>query len=145
MFNNILVCSDGSEHALEAARAAAEIAKKFGSHVTLVHVFLPMGRFSPDTFESGRDKTALTPEYTDLVQQSIEKHTGKVFDDAGVDYAFAGATGQVVEQIVRLAEQENAALIVLGSRGRGGFQRFLLGSTSDGVAHHAHCPVLIVR
>ncbi len=47
--------------------------------------------------------------------------------------------------IVRLGEEIGAGLIVMGSRGRGRMQRVLLGSVSDSVVRHAHCPVLVVR
>jgi nucleotide-binding universal stress UspA family protein len=46
---------------------------------------------------------------------------------------------------VRLAEEIGAGLIVMGSRGRGGVRRALMGSVSDSVVRHAHCPVLVVR
>ncbi len=49
------------------------------------------------------------------------------------------------QQIVRVAEEVEAGLIVMGSRGLGGVKRALMGSVSDSVVRHAHCPVLIVR
>jgi nucleotide-binding universal stress UspA family protein len=49
------------------------------------------------------------------------------------------------EQIVRVAEEMGAGLIVMGSRGLGGVRGALMGSVSDSVVRHAHCPVLIVR
>ena len=48
-------------------------------------------------------------------------------------------------EIVKLAEEIGAGLIVIGSRGRGGIKRALMGSVSDSVVRHAHCPVLVVR
>jgi nucleotide-binding universal stress UspA family protein len=53
--------------------------------------------------------------------------------------------GGTTEEIVNLAEEISAGLIVTGSRGRGGIRRALMGSVSDGVVRHAHCPVLVVR
>jgi nucleotide-binding universal stress UspA family protein len=53
--------------------------------------------------------------------------------------------GRPDEEIVALAEELGAGLIVLGSRGRGGVRRALLGSVSNSVVHHGHCPVLVVR
>ena len=53
--------------------------------------------------------------------------------------------GRPDEQIVALAEEIGAGLIVMGSRGLGGLRRLLMGSVSDSVVRHAHCPVLVVR
>jgi nucleotide-binding universal stress UspA family protein len=53
--------------------------------------------------------------------------------------------GRPDEEIVALAEELGARLIVLGSRGRGGVKRALMGSVSDSVVRHAHCPVMVVR
>jgi nucleotide-binding universal stress UspA family protein len=53
--------------------------------------------------------------------------------------------GKPEEEIVALAEELGAGLIMLGSRGRGGMRRALMGSVSDAVTRHAHCPVMVVR
>jgi nucleotide-binding universal stress UspA family protein len=53
--------------------------------------------------------------------------------------------GDAAPQIVALAEEIEAGLIVMGSRGLGGIRRALIGSVSDAVVRHAHCPVLVVR
>ena len=51
----------------------------------------------------------------------------------------------VTGSIVQYAEHENIDLIVVGTRGRSGFKRLLLGSTASGIVTHAHCPVMVVR
>ena len=53
--------------------------------------------------------------------------------------------GEVAREIVHLAEDLGAGLIVMGSRGRGGIRRALMGSVSDSVVRHAHCPVMVTR
>jgi nucleotide-binding universal stress UspA family protein len=53
--------------------------------------------------------------------------------------------GEVEREIVHLAENLGAGLIVMGSRGRRGMRRALMGSVSDSVVRHAHCPVMVVR
>lgn len=53
--------------------------------------------------------------------------------------------GRPDREIVNLAGEIDAGLIVMGSRGRGGISRALMGSVSDSVVRHAHCPVLVVR
>jgi nucleotide-binding universal stress UspA family protein len=53
--------------------------------------------------------------------------------------------GEVAREIVHLAEEIGAGLIVMGSRGRRGIRRALMGSVSDSVVRHAHCPVMVVR
>ena len=53
--------------------------------------------------------------------------------------------GRAPQAIVSLAEDSGIGVIVMGSRGRGGVSRTLMGSVSDSVVRHAHCPVLVVR
>jgi nucleotide-binding universal stress UspA family protein len=53
--------------------------------------------------------------------------------------------GRADREVVNLSEEIGAGLIIMGSRGLGGVRRALMGSVSDSVVRHAHCPVLIVR
>jgi len=146
MFTHILVASDGSEYALKAARVAAEMAKRFDAQVTLLSVFdPPIGQMAlVDT-----DVTVLDPEvvahYAEEVQDAVEKNTGRVLDESDVRYTARRETGHPVDVIVGVAARSHVDLIVMGSRGLGGLESFLLGSVSDRVLHHAHCPVLIVK
>ena len=64
---------------------------------------------------------------------------------AGCNATFLVWDGDPGEAIVAAADSENADLIVVGSHGRSGVSRFLIGSVSDYVVRHAHCPVMVVR
>ncbi|HLJ57327.1 MAG TPA: universal stress protein [Chthonomonadaceae bacterium] len=147
MFSKILVCSDGSPKALEAARDAAQLARKFGSEVVLLSVFDPSvvpaatlgipGGVLETTVNSGC--------YADETQTAVEHETGKMFQEAGVQFRARRELGHPVDRIISSAHDEAVDLIVIGSRGIGGYERLLLGSVSEGVLRHAHCPVLAVR
>jgi nucleotide-binding universal stress UspA family protein len=84
-------------------------------------------------------------EFAEETQLNVEHETGKVFAEAGLLYRARHELGHPVDRIISAAHDENADLIVVGSRGVGGFERLLLGSVSEGVLRHAHCPVLAVR
>lgn len=146
MFTHILVASDGSEHALRAARAAGEIALKFQADLTLLSVFSPPMATPPAMAgaEPILDPTILA-QYAEEVQEAVERRTGQVLEELGIRYTTKRERGHPVDMIVNVAEEAKADLIVMGSRGLGGVQSFLLGSVSDRVLHHAHCPVLIVK
>jgi nucleotide-binding universal stress UspA family protein len=146
MFKNVLVCTDGSESSVHAAKAAAEIASRFDSEVTLLNVMNPAPLVTPNMMgvEAAPD-AALIYRYTEEAQRAALEKTAHVFDSAGITVTARAEMGQPVDMIIKIAEQSSADLIVMGSRGMGGFSRLLLGSVSDGVLHHAHCPVLIVR
>lgn len=147
MFTKILVCSDGSEHALAAAGAAAEIAQKFGAEIVLLNVFNPAAVPAPFIGVPGASLLTATDMgcYAQELQQTVEKDTGRVFDEIGVPYICRRELGHPVDRIVAVAATIKADLIVMGTRGLGQWKSYLLGSISDGVLHHAHCPVLIIR
>ncbi len=86
--------------------------------------------------------------------ESISEQTGReVLDRAVEEVRLAGGTvarahlreGGVPNEIFGVAEATGAGTIVIGSKGHGGIQRALMGSVSDSVVRHAHCPVLVVR
>jgi len=75
----------------------------------------------------------------------LEKQAKRMESDGATVAGVRVRTGNPDHEVVELAEELDAGLIILGSRGLGGVRRALLGSVSDSVARHAHCPVLVVR
>lgn len=147
MFNKILICSDGSKSALSAVRTAGQIAQRFGSEVVILNVFDPSMVPSAYIAAPGGEWGMVTDlaSYSGEIQFEVERETGKVLDEIGIKYSNKRELGHPVDRICAAAKDEKADLIVMGRRGKSGFRLFLLGSVSDGVLHHAHCPVLIVQ
>jgi|SRR5215207_663937 len=145
----ILLATDGSEDAALAARTAAGLAQQMGSQLHAVHVrpktvpHRPGYYVGPEVVEhAGRkEREGLEREAQRLLDVQAEEVRG-----AGGNVARAHLrVGTPDEEIVKLAEELGVGLIVMGSRGQGGVRRALLGSVSDSVVWHAHCPVLVVR
>jgi nucleotide-binding universal stress UspA family protein len=140
----ILLATDGSEEATLAARTAVDIADKTNSELHVVYV----GE------EYGYPIYAVPEyEYARTIQENLEQEVRKLLDAEVEQVKAAGGTvvgahfgmGRPDEEIVKLVEEIGAGLIVMGSRGRGGVRRSLMGSVSDSVVRHAHCPVMVVR
>jgi len=151
MFERILICSDGSEQALEAARLGCDIARRYSSRVTVLFVYdtpealaysalgyntlLGHGLFDPDRVKRQSEEA----------HRRVEEQTDPVIRESVVECEYQHAEGNPVETILQVAKELQVGLIVLGSRGLGGFKSLMLGSVSDGVLHHAHCPILVAR
>lgn len=132
------MATDGSADAELAAHTAVELANATGSelHVAYVEPALPMIAGFAEA-----DEERIGPESRRLLDEQVRR-----IEAAGGTVARAHLDlGRPDERIVRLAEEIGAGLIVMGSRGLGGMRRVLLGSISDSVVRHAHCPVLVVR
>jgi len=142
MYTNILLASDGSDCALRAAAAAATLADKFAARLTLLNAFQPIPTVGPygEILYNGLDDS-----YTVGMKDYALSRAGRILDGMNVPYHCRQETGDPASEIVRVAEEEGCDLIVVGSRGLGALKSLLLGSVSDHVVHHAHCPVLIVR
>lgn len=151
----ILLASDGSETGTHAMEVAVEFCEQTGSELHLVYVG-----------EDAYSATLVYPEAADpewveregpvltgQLQQQFEQMSRRVLDTQAEKVREAGGTiaqahlrmGEAATEIVDLAEELGAGLVVLGSRGLGGLRRALIGSVSDSVVRHAHCPVLVVR
>ena len=137
----ILVPTDGSSASLSAARYAAELAGALGAEVTLLHVVeVP---HIPSRF-LGKPNAQLRAEFVEA-GRAILSMVQKTFSDVGVPVSTELREGRAGDVIVLMAVQGKYDLIVMGSRGLEPSESALLGSVSDHVAHHARCPVLIVR
>jgi nucleotide-binding universal stress UspA family protein len=130
----ILLATDGSEEARIASRMAAGIAEGTGSELHLVYV-AGTGGADPRLYEQMRRSSRA------LLDEQARK-----MRDAGAKVAKKHLrNGRPEQEIVALAEELGAGLIVMGGRGLGGMKRALMGSVSDSVVRHAHCPVLVAR
>jgi len=142
----ILVPVDGSKSAERSAKIAFELARAYNAKVVVLSVVASPG-FS---FSGPAGAPADLTEYYKLGTAEARRAIDAALvhaKEAGVD-----ARGEVIEPvastvgaIVEFAEKEKADLIVLGTRGLGGFKKLLLGSVSTGVVAHAHCSVLVIR
>jgi nucleotide-binding universal stress UspA family protein len=147
----VLLATDGSKEAQLAAKTAADLAQKTGSELHVVHVFgiAPVG---PPVYPEAIDLQGEALE-EEAEERSSEQRAREVLEAEVGKLRSAGGTlveahlieGRIAPEIVALAEEIGAGLIVMGSRGRGGIRRALMGSVSDSVVRHAHCPVLVVR
>ncbi|MDG6904517.1 MAG: universal stress protein [Nitrososphaerota archaeon] len=145
----ILVSTDGSDNAKRAVSAASSLAKQNGSELVIVHVvsetiptqYSPIGINSPAADYSGYFKT-IEQDGMKLVNQSVQDAKNHGINARG---EVLRTISSIVESVVEVANKENVDLIVMGTRGLGGFKKLLLGSVSSGVVSHAKCSVLIVR
>jgi nucleotide-binding universal stress UspA family protein len=145
----ILLATDGSKEAQLAASTAADLANSTNSELHLLCV----APGNPDPVYQIHEASLHYETY----QQALEAVKGeaqKVLDEQVRKVREAGGSvkeahlriGERRDQAIsHLAEEVGAGLIVMGSRGLGGVRRALMGSVSDSVVRHAHCPVMIVR
>jgi nucleotide-binding universal stress UspA family protein len=140
----ILLATDGSEEAELAALMAVDLADATHSELHVVHVgVVPIFLKSyPGTL--GYERT-LYEQIEEESRELLRKLSWRVKAAGGTVAGTHLRMGQVALEIVALAEELGADLIVMGSRGLGGVRRALMGSVSDSVVRHAHCPVLVVR
>ncbi len=144
----ILVATDGSENAKRAIQTATDLARKDNAELVLIHV---VAQFVPIYSPVGASSWAvdystyyddLEKEGKKLINQTVEEAKSQGVNAKG---EVLRAVASTVATIVEEASKENCDLIVVGTRGLGGFKKLLLGSVSSGVVAHAHCAVLVVR
>jgi nucleotide-binding universal stress UspA family protein len=141
----ILLATDGSEEAALAVRTAADMAQQTGSELHVVYVGPSLEYVGMGPPEIGNIPAPTQEQLSSEARELLEAEVEQVKAQGGtVAQAHLGA-GIPDREIVALAEEIGAGLIVIGSRGRGGIRRALMGSVSDSVVRHAHCPVLVVR
>ncbi len=147
----ILVGYDGTRPAERALSRAAELAKAFGSKVVVVSVSTPQPVATPGAFgltpyyAYPAEELGQAPRADEALWQRHRERVQAFFAGAGITVEFAGVLGQPAEEIVELAEQQHADLIVVGTREPGFVERLLGGSVSQAVARRAQCDVLIVH
>lgn len=136
----ILVAHDGSEQANKALREALNLAEKFGASINIVTVVPDLCLTNVSIDECNVLTEALTSETEASMKMVQDELSSK-----GVKAEVAIKHGSPAEAILDVADETGANLIVLGSYGKHGAKRFLLGSVSSKVVDHAKCNVLVIK
>ncbi len=148
MFEKILIATDGSKHSERAAEMAVEMAGLYGSTITALYVV-----------DIGKEYTQLGDLISKVSDDLIASIRGNLKDQgesairvvldmaekAGIPATRRISEGYPADDIVRIAEEEDAGLIVMGGMGATGLDRFLLGSVADRVVRSSRIPVLVVK
>lgn len=148
MFKKILVPVDGSEESKKGLLIARSLADSCqAAEVTLLYVLAPVTLLAATTPGDERYLSAI-PEILVFRQkegQDVLEAAEEVFAGSPATIDTIMEEGHAAGVILEMAKKGGYDLIVLGSRGLSRVVGFLLGSVSDAVVHHAHCPVLIAR
>jgi nucleotide-binding universal stress UspA family protein len=156
LFKKILVAVDGSESATRAANAALELADKLKADLIILHAVSPPSTVYKTGLPSMASMAPPPPSQSEIdeyyayakrVATGIMSGTISEAKRRGVKVKSEIVEGvaSTVETIINHASKENVDMIVVGTRGLGGFRKLLIGSVSSAVVTHASCPVLIVR
>ena len=143
MFQNILVPFDLSGQSTRAFKVALDMAKKYQSKITLL-TCLEGDAWHHKYYDSRADKE-LIKKQSKAAKKHIEKlelHAEK--NNIAIKSQII-TSKSVVNDIVTFAKSRKHDLIVIGSHGRSGFDKILLGSVANGVSQKTRCPVLIVK
>jgi nucleotide-binding universal stress UspA family protein len=147
--STILLAIDGSEETELATRKAVDLADTTGSELHAVYVGQLPNFLMKDPAIMGVDRLGIDRMlYDEIERESLEilrRLTWQVKLSGGTVAGAHFRMGCVAQEIVGLAKNLEADLIVMGTRGHGGLRRAIEGSTSDVVVRRAHCPVMIVR
>ena len=152
MYEHVVVALDGSPEAEAILPYVQELATKFGSRITLVHVNMSEVALVAST--STDAASGLAPAITDptpIIQAEHEstdaylRQLAARVSAAGGQVEWVALEGSPSQQVADFAREHNASLIALTTHGRAGLERALFGSVADSILRHTDCPVLMVR
>jgi nucleotide-binding universal stress UspA family protein len=144
-FSRILVAVDGSKSAMDAADYAIDMAKKFNAQLTTLtvsHISLSSYGLAslPDAIKQSKEKHVLeSKQWFDRVSQNAKQN------DVQIKTELIDSQMSVDGTIVEYAESHGIDLIILGTKGRSGIKKLLLGSVATAVVKYATCPVMVVK
>ena len=138
---SVVVGTDGSPNAEAAVREAGRIAKAEGAVVHLVTAFPDIPTYSEGIASSAKRQRIDLRE----VAEGVLSRTAEELQAQGLQVMTEAREGDPAQVILDVSRERDADLIVIGARGLTGIRRFLLGSVSSKLSHHAECSLMIVR
>ena len=140
MYKKILVPTDGSEFAKKAGKHALFLSKVSGAEIVAVSV-------TENNFVNGLPLDDEVYQLNQILKERSEENL-KEFDELNDDdlkITHVIREGSPARVILEVAQEEDIDLIVMGSSGKSGFDRFIMGSVADKVVNSAKCAVLVVH
>jgi nucleotide-binding universal stress UspA family protein len=146
LFKKIGFCTDFSENADEAFIVATNLAVLFGASIEIIHVTTNLALFPPvhATYMTVEYDPNFIEEITQAAMKSIQEKYVKKLPE-GLTYNVNLRSGYAATEILRIVEEKEIDLLVMGSHGLTGIAHVLFGSTADRVVRKAACSVLTVR
>jgi nucleotide-binding universal stress UspA family protein len=142
----MLLATDGSPEAKRATRMAVTLSNGLGSELHVVRVGdVPSAYAYSEAEIFGREFQILRARAEQYARERLDEEAEKVRSMGGEVAGSHAGGGSADAEIVRLAEELDAGLVILGSRGFGPLRRAVMGSVSSSVVRHAHGSVLVVR
>jgi len=144
LFKNILGPFDGSKHAIHAFKIALDIAKKYDSKLSVIHC-IEGGEYRGPWYYDSRYSEAVRKKQKKIAKVEIDKlviQAKKANIPIFSDILIADST---VKELVTYAKSKKIDLVVMGSHGRTGLNKLILGSVTNGISQMVHCPILIVK
>ena len=143
-YQKILVAIDDSEISVNVIQQAAQLAKALNSEITVVEV-MALDPYLADTYIRLGQSNDLIERVRGYVEENLAKAEQK-FEELGLTVATQVLEGfSIPQEIIGAAQNLGADVIIMGSHGRTGFKKFILGSVAQKVLGESHVPVLIVR
>jgi nucleotide-binding universal stress UspA family protein len=150
-FSKIMVAIDGSEQSLEAAAYAISLAEVYHSELLAVHVVSDMTQNDYDSDMQIEKLPESVKKIMDEAKRESDPWFSRIRSELSTESSVKLHTKIILSPlkvsaiIVNYAENTDVDLVAVGTRGRSGFKRLLLGSVASDVATYAHCPVLVVK
>jgi nucleotide-binding universal stress UspA family protein len=151
IFSKILIPVDGSTNSMKAIDYAVDLADKYKSELLALHVLYSQSGFA---FHKETVAGAITSSSLNDLNLEAKREAEKWFEEINkkaerrnvqIKTEVVFTVISIVEGILTYAEKENINLIIIGSKGKSGWKKLIVGSVASGISTYAHCPILIVK
>ena len=151
IFSKILIPVDGSTNSMKAIDYAVDLAEKYKSELLALHVLYSQSGFA---FHKETVAGAITSSSLNDLNLEAKQEAEKWFEEINkraeerkvqIKTEVVFTVISIVEGILTYAEKENINLIIIGSKGKSGWKKLIVGSVASGISTYAHCPILIVK
>ena len=151
IFSKILIPIDGSTNSMKAIDYGIDLAEKYNSELLALHVLYSQSGF---VFHKETVAGAITSSSLNELNLGAKQEAEKWFEEINkkaerrnvkIKTEVVLTVISIVEGILTYAEKENINLIIIGSKGKSGWKKLIVGSVASGISTYAHCPILIVK